>query len=146
MIETKKVTVDDKNYVIGKLRVLEAQKILFELLSVCGGFLNKADVKENADNVQLLITGISGIIEKLEPDKLIRLTKDLFGQVQYESEANKLIPLLPIFESHFQGRLFSMYELLYKCLEFNFEDFFLKVKNIPQLQGILSHPKLKMSK
>jgi len=119
------VALNGFDYKIAYMSPTLAAKNFVKISKICVPFIGLI-----ADNFDKEVNTIDkdtfvNIASCLNEDDIDLLMKSFFKYVQVLKDG-RYFPLLEIVESHFQGKVFDMFHLLYECLKFNYSDFFTK--------------------
>lgn len=123
--------IDGYKYRCDMMPVRRAQRTWIDLLSTLGGPAIEAIASgmdnEEQDAIALLTASISVIAQKLEGTVSERLIEAVFeGVSTTEGEGEDILELKPWdakFESHFHGRLLTLYKVWAWAVQVNYSDF-----------------------
>jgi hypothetical protein len=116
----EKATIDGEEYQFYQMPAMFSTKLLWKILRYLGisvkdavTFKNKvSDLDVDIGNI------ISNLFEKVDPDELENLIKDIFSQTTYKGKM-----LMDVYSVHFQRRHMHLTKVLYKALEVEYHDF-----------------------
>jgi hypothetical protein len=133
MTTPREIEIDGARYLIGRLpprRALKLQNRLIRCLgpAVVALFKNvptTAEGKADFGSLDHAAVGaaLQGLMSQLTPQEQDDIMVELLSTVQVVG-AEKVGPVMPIFDSHFDGRLVAVWKLLWACLEEQFGGFF----------------------
>ena len=125
-MELNTVTINGCDYKIAYMsptlaarNFIKVSKMVIPLIGIITDSLDKEITSIDKDS-------FVNIASCLSEDEIAYLFDSFFQYVQV-SKDGKYIPLKNFAESHFQGKVFDMFHLLFECLKFNYSDFFLKL-------------------
>lgn len=119
--------IDGFSYTVQQLPATRSIRLLHRLGKLVGpGFTELASTGNlrslSGADVSILIMGIVGILKESNEDALMAVIKELLvGTVAIPGPVDVTGPQ---FETHFQGRLLALFELLAFALEVNYGSFF----------------------
>lgn len=119
MRQTIDVEIDGHKYTLVQSPATVALKNMATLTKLIGEPLAMAAGGMNEDVGAFLPKAVKVLSEKLDEDKVVGLVKDLLKSAVYNGQ-----PVTAIFDTHFQGRLGSMFKLLLEVLKHQYADFF----------------------
>lgn len=129
MTETHALDLDGFTYGVTQLPAMRATKLLARLGRLAGpallqlvgdlrsGGLADADLSGLGETARQFFAGLTDA----ELESVIR---ELLGTVTVTTLEGKTAPVMPVFDTHFQGRLDALFRLLWFALEANYGNFF----------------------
>lgn len=123
MLENKEIVVDEMKFILHPLPAMRAMKldkrVLTMLVPIFGGL---KDVSlESVIDFEALSKGLSEALQSLSDKEFEILIMDLLSTTVYLSPnaAPAQIDSVQVFDSIFQGRMLTLYKLLFEIMRFN---------------------------
>lgn len=142
MVKEQKTVIDGTTFQVAPFMSVEGLRLKAHLLRTfgpaLGEILGSMDIKKIKNIADINLAGISSGLEKLfeqlDEDTFVALIQRLFGNVianWNESGKNRSVAFNQDFDTAmdlvFQGKLFSIYPLIFFVVKVNYPDFFGKV-------------------
>lgn len=134
-METKQITVNDKQYVLTKWDAMSALMLQIKLTKMIGSALGGVDKISSKDlsnimkaDIGVLLPNIGGILEKIDEEKLFKLIQELLSKnikvVKTDGENDIQVPI--VFNAL---DLMEVYELAFEVVKFNMAGFIEGIKS-----------------
>lgn len=126
---TSSITIGAHTYQTTQYTPTKALKILTLLGKVIGGPLGQVaasggkgllDLKLNDGGGQMIAKAVESMFQNLDEGKIDQYVKDILADTTFSGSQR----VVDVFDTHFQGRLDELFQLLKWILGVNFGDFF----------------------
>jgi hypothetical protein len=133
MTPPREIEIDGHRYMIGRLPPRKALRLQNRLVRILGPPLIpllksvplSGDGTTNLEEVDLSAVGeaVQALMAQVTPNEQDEILAELFSVVQVVG-TEKVGPVMPIFDAHFDGRLLAVWKLAWATLEEQFGGFF----------------------
>jgi len=128
------IDIDGFSYLVPRLPPRRALRLEARLVRLLGPGIvelllrtpTRADGRADLGAVDLSQVGpaVQAVLAQLTPDEQDAIMAELLEPVRVVGQDGKLGPVMPIFDSHFDGRLPAVFKLMWASLEVQFGGFF----------------------
>lgn len=108
-----------KTYVLQKFTATTAVKLFTKLVKLLGIPASQAWTGMDKEANDLIPKVIGSLTERLDEDEVLLLMKDLLRCASHQQ-----VPVVNVFDAHFQGDMLGLFALLKEILTFQYGDFF----------------------
>jgi len=120
MLESKTIDINEMKFVLNPLKGFKALKLDKKLISLVLPLLNGVEDMDKEIDLGKALGGLSGALDGLPESEYEIFVGDLISTVQFLPADKPPVEMtIKIIDEYFQGEMMTIYQLMFKVMEYN---------------------------
>lgn len=120
MLESTNVEINEMSFVLNPLRGFKALKLDKKIVSLLLPLIDGIESLDKEIDLGKALGGLSGALDNLPEADYEKFVGELLSTVQFlPAEEPPLEMSIAVIDKYFQGELMTVYQLMFKVMEFN---------------------------